>query len=145
MKPNGGGKKLPGALEKAIDEDLGGFDKFRADFIQAGRDAVRLGLGWLAVKDGKLGHQDAERREPAGPRRARRSSAATCGSTPTTSTTATAGRSISRAFFDSLVNWDYVEAMSPRPASRRASLPGASCHPQSPRDEPRGWCRAGDR
>jgi hypothetical protein len=38
MKPNGGGgaAKLPGALLTAIDSDLGGFDKFRADFIAAG-------------------------------------------------------------------------------------------------------------
>ncbi|HEY0033108.1 MAG TPA: superoxide dismutase, partial [Devosia sp.] len=26
MKPNGGGNKLPGALQAAIDSDLGGFD-----------------------------------------------------------------------------------------------------------------------
>ncbi len=30
MKPNGGGSKLPGRLEKKINEDLGGLDKFRA-------------------------------------------------------------------------------------------------------------------
>ena len=38
MKPNGGGGagKVPGALLKAIESDLGGFDKFRADFINAG-------------------------------------------------------------------------------------------------------------
>ena len=36
MKKGGGGPKLPGAVQKAIDSDLGGYDKFRADFIQAG-------------------------------------------------------------------------------------------------------------
>ena len=36
MKPNGGGKSLPAKLQAAIDSDLGGFDKFRADFIAAG-------------------------------------------------------------------------------------------------------------
>src|SRR5690606_72763 len=30
MAPNGGGKKLPGALEKQIESDLGGYDGFRA-------------------------------------------------------------------------------------------------------------------
>ena len=54
MKPNGGGKKLPGTLQQAIDADLGGFDKFRADFIQAG--TTQFGSGWcgLTIKNGKL-------------------------------------------------------------------------------------------
>ena len=36
MKPNGGGSKLPGRLEKKINEDLGGFEKFKTDFAAAG-------------------------------------------------------------------------------------------------------------
>ena len=97
MKKGGGGNKLPGALQKAIDSDLGGYDKFKADFIAGRHHAVRLRLG-LAVGQGRQARdlQDAERREPAGARRRRRSSASTCGSTPTTSTTATRGRSTSR-------------------------------------------------
>ena len=54
MKPNGGGNKLPGKLAAAIDSDLGGFDKFRADFIQAGTTQFGSGWAWLAVKNGKL-------------------------------------------------------------------------------------------
>ncbi len=54
MKPNGGGKSLPGALQKAIDSDLGGYDKFRADFIQAGTTQFGSGWAWLSVKNGKL-------------------------------------------------------------------------------------------
>ena len=54
MKPNGGGNKLPGKLQAAIDSDLGGFDKFRADFIQAGTTQFGSGWAWLAVKNGKL-------------------------------------------------------------------------------------------
>ncbi|MEZ5841733.1 MAG: superoxide dismutase [Hyphomicrobiales bacterium] len=54
MKPNGGGKAVPGALAKAIDSDLGGYDKFRADFINAGMTQFGSGWCWLAVKDGKL-------------------------------------------------------------------------------------------
>jgi len=53
MKPNGGGA-VPGALAKKIDEDLGGFEKFKADFIQAGVGQFGSGWAWLAVKDGKL-------------------------------------------------------------------------------------------
>jgi Fe-Mn family superoxide dismutase len=54
MKPNGGGNKLPGKLQAAIDSDLGGFDKFRADFIAAGTTQFGSGWAWLSFKDGKL-------------------------------------------------------------------------------------------
>jgi Fe-Mn family superoxide dismutase len=54
MKPNGGGNKLPGALQAAIDSDLGGFDKFRADFIAAGTTQFGSGWAWLSLKNGKL-------------------------------------------------------------------------------------------
>ncbi len=54
MKKDGGGTSLPGALQSAIDSDLGGYDKFRADFINAGMTQFGSGWAWLAVKDGKL-------------------------------------------------------------------------------------------
>ena len=54
MKPNGGGKTLPGKLQAAVDSDLGGFDKLRADFINAGTTQFGSGWAWLAVKNGKL-------------------------------------------------------------------------------------------
>ncbi len=54
MTAGGGGKKIPGALQKAIDGDLGGYDKFRADFIQAGTTQFGSGWCWLAIRNGKL-------------------------------------------------------------------------------------------
>ena len=54
MKKNSGGNKLPEKLAKAIDSDLGGFDKFRADFLAAGAAQFGSGWAWLAVKNGKL-------------------------------------------------------------------------------------------
>ena len=54
MKPNGGGTSLPGGLAAKIDADLGGYDKFRADFIAAGTTQFGSGWAWLAMKDGKL-------------------------------------------------------------------------------------------
>ena len=54
MKKDGGGKKLPGKLLKAIDSDLGGYDKFREDFLAAGAAQFGSGWAWLAVKNGKL-------------------------------------------------------------------------------------------
>ena len=54
MKPNGGGKSLPAALQKAVETDLGGFDQFRADFINAGTTQFGSGWAWLSLKNGKL-------------------------------------------------------------------------------------------
>jgi Fe-Mn family superoxide dismutase len=56
MKPNGGGgaSKVPAQLARKIDEDLGGFDKFRADFLNAGATQFGSGWAWLALKNGKL-------------------------------------------------------------------------------------------
>ena len=53
MKPNGGGS-IPGNLEKRITSDLGGVDKMKQDFIQAGVTQFGSGWAWIAVKNGKL-------------------------------------------------------------------------------------------
>jgi superoxide dismutase, Fe-Mn family len=54
ISPNGGG--LPkGALAKAIDADLGGYDKFLAEFKNAATTRFGSGWAWLSVDDkGKL-------------------------------------------------------------------------------------------
>ncbi len=54
MKPNGGGSKIPANLQKLIDSDLGGLEKMRADFINAGITQFGSGWAWVALKDGKL-------------------------------------------------------------------------------------------
>jgi Fe-Mn family superoxide dismutase len=54
MKPNGGGKSLPGKIQQKIDSDLGGYDKFRTDFVQAGVTQFGSGWAWLTLKDGKF-------------------------------------------------------------------------------------------
>ena len=54
MKKGGGGKKLPGPVQTAIDKDLGGYDKFRTDFVQAGVTQFGSGWAWVSVKNGKL-------------------------------------------------------------------------------------------
>lgn len=54
MAPNAGG--LPsGEIAKAIETDLGGFEKFKTDFAAAGATRFGSGWAWLSVKaDGKL-------------------------------------------------------------------------------------------
>jgi len=54
MSPNAGGMPT-GDLAKAIETDLGGFEKFKTDFTQAGATRFGSGWAWLSVKeDGKL-------------------------------------------------------------------------------------------
>lgn len=54
MAPNGGGTTLPGKLQAAVDSDLGGYEKFKADFIAAGMTQFGSGWCWVSVKDGRL-------------------------------------------------------------------------------------------
>lgn len=54
MSPNGGGNPV-GEVAKKIDEDLGGFDKFKEDFKKAALGRFGSGWAWLVVdKDGKF-------------------------------------------------------------------------------------------
>ncbi len=49
MAPNAGG--IPNnEVAKAIDTDLGGFEKFKADFSQAGATRFGSGWAWLCIK-----------------------------------------------------------------------------------------------
>jgi Fe-Mn family superoxide dismutase len=56
MAPQGGGTKMPGALEKKIAEDIGGFDALRAAMIDKGVTQFGSGWVWLALDNasGKL-------------------------------------------------------------------------------------------
>lgn len=53
MSPNGGGNPS-GSLATAIENDLGGFDKFKEDFANAAATQFGSGWAWLCVTDGKL-------------------------------------------------------------------------------------------
>jgi superoxide dismutase, Fe-Mn family len=111
MKKGGGGTKLPASLAKAIDADLGGYDKFRADFIAAGTTQFGSGWAWLAVKDGKL----AIMKTPNG------ENPLMHGAQPILGVDVwehsyyidyrNARPKYLEAFVDSLINWEYVEEM----------------------------------
>ena len=79
-------------LDAKIKSDLGGYAKFKDDFIAAGVGQFGSGWCWLAVKGGKLEIMKTRTARARWCTVPCRSSAATCGSTPITSTTATAGR-----------------------------------------------------
>ena len=108
MKKGGGGKSLPGKLQQAIDRDLGGYDKFRADFIAAGVGQFGSGWAWLSVQNGKL----ALSKTPNG------ETPLVHGATPILGVDVwehsyyidyrNARPKYLEAFVDSLINWDYV-------------------------------------
>jgi len=53
MAPKSGGKPT-GAIGKAIDEALGGYDEFRAKFAEAATGQFGSGWAWLMLNRGKL-------------------------------------------------------------------------------------------
>ncbi len=111
MKKGGGGKSLPGSLQKAIDSDLGGYDKFRTDFINAGVTQFGSGWCWLAVQGGKLEIMKSPNGE----------SPLVNGASPILGCDVwehsyyidyrNARPKYLEAFVDNLINWDYVEEM----------------------------------
>lgn len=111
MKPNGGGTSLPGKLQAAIDSDLGGYDKFKADFMSAGATQFGSGWCWLAVKDGKLEIMKTPNGE----------NPLVHGASPVLGCDVwehsyyidyrNARPKYLEAFVDSLINWEYVEEM----------------------------------
>lgn len=111
MKPNGGGKKLPGKIGKAVDSDLGGYDKFRTDFVQAGVTQFGSGWAWLQVKDGKLSIAKTPNGE----------NPLMHGATPVLGVDVwehsyyidyrNARQKYLEAFVDNLINWEHVEEM----------------------------------
>ncbi|MEM8856261.1 MAG: superoxide dismutase [Pseudomonadota bacterium] len=54
MTPNGGKGTMPSEIASKIDSDLGGYDKAREDFLAAGAGQFGSGWAWIAVRDGKL-------------------------------------------------------------------------------------------
>jgi Fe-Mn family superoxide dismutase len=108
MKKGGGGNKIPGTLAKAVDSDLGGFDKFRTDFIQAGVTQFGSGWAWVAVRDGKLSIMKTPNGE----------NPLVHGATPILGVDVwehsyyidyrNARPKYLEAFVDNLINWDYV-------------------------------------
>ncbi len=111
MKPGGGGKKLPGALAKAIESDLGGYDKMRTDFVQAGVTQFGSGWCWIAVKSGKL----VIMKTPNGENPLMHGASPILGCDVWEHSYYIDYRNARpkylEAFVDNLVNWDHVESM----------------------------------
>lgn len=110
MKKDGGGSRLPARLQALVD-DIGGYDKVRQDFIDAGIGQFGSGWAWLAVKDGKLAVMKTANGE----------NPLMHGATPILGCDVwehsyyidyrNARPKYLEAWWDNLVNWDYVEEM----------------------------------
>ncbi|MEO1794728.1 MAG: superoxide dismutase [Pseudomonadota bacterium] len=111
MKPNGGGKSLPGTIEKMV-QDYGGLDKVRGDFIEAGKTQFGSGWAWLAVKDGKL----EVTKTPNGENPLMHGAQPILGCDVWEHSYYIDYRNARpkylEAFFDNLVNWEHVEQMA---------------------------------
>lgn len=109
MKKGGGGKKLPAAVEKLV-TGYGGFDKMRADFINAGVTQFGSGWAWLAIADGKL----AVVKTPNGENPLMQGAQPILGCDVWEHSYYIDYRNARpkylEAWFDNLVNWDYVES-----------------------------------
>lgn len=111
MKKDGGGTKIPGKIQAAIDSDLGGYDKFRADLVAAGVGQFGSGWGWVVVKDGKLEIMKTPNGE----------NPLVHGASPILGVDVwehsyyidyrNARPKYLEAFIDNLINWEYVEKM----------------------------------
>lgn len=110
MKPNGGGTSLPNKLEGLV-AAYGGYDKMRADFIQAGTTQFGSGWAWLAVKDGKL----EVTKTPNGENPLMHGAQPILGCDVWEHSYYIDYRNARpkylEAFIDNLVNWEYVESM----------------------------------
>jgi Fe-Mn family superoxide dismutase len=111
MRPNGGGTKLPAKVQERIDADLGGYEKFKKDFIAAGVGQFGSGWAWLAMKDGKFEITKTPNGE----------NPLVHGATPLLGVDVwehsyyidyrNARPKYLEAFVDSLINWEHVEEM----------------------------------
>jgi len=114
LKPNGGGRPT-GKIAAQIDKELGGNEKFAADFKNAGVTQFGSGWAWLCLKDRKLAIvQSANAETPI-----------TSGSTPLLVVDVwehayyldyqNRRPDFLQAFLDHLINWDFVNSNLEQP------------------------------
>ena len=114
LKPNGGGRPT-GKIAAQIDKELGGYEKFAADFKNAGVTQFGSGWAWLCLKDRKLAIvQSANAETPI-----------VSGSTPLLVVDVwehayyldyqNRRPDFLQAFLDHLINWDFVNSNLEQP------------------------------
>ena len=116
---------------RKIDSDLGGYDKFRHEFIEAAKAQFGSGWAWLAVKNGKLEIMKTPNAE----------NPLVHGATPILTVDVwehayyidyrNARPKFLEAFVDHLINWDYVEEKLQRRRNRPKPMGWAFAQPQN--------------
>jgi Fe-Mn family superoxide dismutase len=112
MKKSGGGKKLPGKLENLVRE-YGGYDKLRTDFVQAGVTQFGSGWCWLTLKEKKLDVTKTPNGENPLMKGLRPILGCDVWEHSYYIDYRNARQKYIEAWFDNLVNWDYVAGMMP--------------------------------
>ncbi|MCK5285273.1 MAG: superoxide dismutase [Alphaproteobacteria bacterium] len=113
LKPNSNGNALPSALKTKIDIDLGGYDKFKAKFIESCVTQFGSGWGWLTI-DNKTSKLEITKTSNAGV-------PFTEGKTPLLTCDVWEHAyyidyrndrpKYVETFIDKMVNWEFVESM----------------------------------
>lgn len=120
MKP-GGGRAVPGEIERRIEADLGGIDKFKADFVAQGLAQFGSGWVWLVLDNGKLEILTTSNGD--NPPALGKTALLACDVWEHSYYIDYRNRRADflKAFLDHLVNWDYVAELYAKANSRRAA------------------------
>lgn len=110
MKAGGGGTTIPGKLEPLVSA-YGGLDKVRADFVAAGVGQFGSGWCWLAIADGKLQVTKTANGENPLMHGAKPILGCDVWEHSYYIDYRNARPKYLEAFFDNLVNWEYVESL----------------------------------
>jgi Fe-Mn family superoxide dismutase len=113
LKPNGGGTSLPVSVQAKIDSDLGGYDNFRAKFVEACVTQFGSGWGWLAM-DNNTGRFEIVKTGNAGvPFTDNKTPLLTCDVWEHAYYIdyRNARPKYVEAFVDSMINWEFVESL----------------------------------
>lgn len=111
LDPKGGGTSLPATIQARIDSDLGGYEKFKSEFIDACVTQFGSGWGWLTM-DNATGKLEITKTGNAGV-------PFTDGKTPLLTCDVwehayyidyrNARPKYVEAFVDNMINWEFVE------------------------------------
>jgi Fe-Mn family superoxide dismutase len=113
LKPNGGGTNLPVSVQAKIDSDLGGYDNFRAKFVEACVTQFGSGWGWLAM-DNDTGRFEIVKTGNAGvPFTDNKTPLLTCDVWEHAYYIdyRNARPKYVEAFVDNMINWEFVESL----------------------------------
>lgn len=112
LTPNGGGTKIPSKVLDKINSDLGGYDKFRTDFINTCVTQFGSGWAWLVI-DNETGKMELHKTSNAGvPFTQNKTPILTCDVWEHAYYIdyRNARPKFVESFVDNMINWEFVES-----------------------------------